>query len=173
MKNFTMKADIKFPSKAEIKQSGTTQEKVIKAFTVASLRASGIVEQELPVILNQALESSVWGPFNPKAPYARKSGEIMGPGMRNIVDTGRLRDSVQVKTKFLKTKTQTIVTYSAPYASFVHNGGVIQPYGNKSAASVIIPARPWITATLTGNGPVPKYDYMSVYQKEVEASWNE
>jgi hypothetical protein len=171
-KIFEFKADILFPSKAEVKASGTDAKAAKKAFTTGALRASSIVERELPSALTRALESSVWGPFNPKYPYNRKNGELVGSGMRDMIDMGGLHDSLKIKTKFLATKTQTIVSYSAPYARLTHEGGVIQPYGNATAAAVVLPARPWIKSVLTGDGPVPQYNYSQVYQNEITDAWN-
>ena len=71
----------------------------------------------------------------------------------------------------LATKTQTVIEYRTPYANLVHNGGVIQPYGNPNAASVILPARPWITSLLTDEGPVPKYDISKIYEREIHGAW--
>jgi phage gpG-like protein len=170
---FEMKAEIKFPSKAEIKASGTDPAKAVKAFQTGVLRGSNQVEADLPVALNQALEASVWGPFSPKTPYVSKGGQQRAGGMRNIVDTGALKDSLKIKTKFLQTKVSTVISYGAPYAAFVHYGGVIQPYGNQNANSVIIPARPWVEAVLTGNGPVKPYEYRKVYQDAIDQAWNE
>jgi len=170
---FEMKAEIKLPSKAEIKASGTDPTKAVKAFQTGVLRGSNQVEADLPTALNQALEASVWGPFSPKTPYTSKGGQLRTSGLRNIVDTGALKDSLRIKTKFLQTKTVTVINYSAPYAAFVHYGGVIQPYGNKNANSVLIPARPWVEAVLTGNGPVKPYEYRKVYQDAIEQAWND
>lgn len=170
-KSFVLKADIKFPSKAEIKQSGQPAKAAKKAFTVGSLRASGIVERQLPGVLTKALESPVWGPFNPSQPYFRKNGELVGVGNRDIIDTGNLHDSLKISTKFMVTKAQMQISYTAPYARLVHEGGVIQPWGNPNASSVILPARPWISSVLTGNGPVDKYDYTAVYQEEIAEAW--
>lgn len=169
---YTFKADILFPSKAEIKTSGMDQKTATKAFTTGALRASNTVEQELPGMLLQAMESPVWGPFRPKEPYFRKNGEVASVGKRDLIDTGRLHDSMSVKTKFLATKSQTVITYRAPYARLVHEGGVIQPYGNNNAAAVILPARPWIRSVLQGDGPVPHYNYRQVYQNEITNAWS-
>lgn len=171
LKAFKVKADIKLPSKADIKKSGTDNAVARKAITQGCLRASTVVERELPGYLTNSMESSVWGPFSPKFPYYRKNGELAGSGFRDLIDMGGLHDSLSVKTSFMQTKTVLSVKYSAPYARLVHNGGVIQPYNNPNAASVILPARPWVTSTLTPGGPVPFYDYMKVYNSEIATAW--
>lgn len=75
-------------------------------------------------------------------------------GTRDIVDTGELLNSQSVKFN----GNEIEISYSAPYAQFVHEGGYMQPYGNPNAETVYIPGRPWISAVLYGDGPVPKFD---------------
>lgn len=171
--SYTFKADIVLPNKAEIKKSGTDTKLAKKAITTGCLRASNTVEAELPSALTRALESNVWGPFNPKQPYARKNGEIVGSGNRDIIDTGRLHDSLSITTKFLTTKTQTVIKYNSPYAQITHEGGAITPYGNPLNGTVVLPARPWIRDTLSGEGAVPHYNYRQVYQNEISNAWSE
>lgn len=173
LKGFTIKADLILPSKAEIKASGTDPKDAKEAIVKGTLAASNIVEQQLPTALSRALESPVWGPFNPKAPYARKNDEIVGSGTRDIIDMGGLHDSLKITTKFLTTKTQTVIQYTAPYAYLTHEGGAIQPWGNRNAATVILPARPWVRSVLTGDGPVPKYNYREVYQRSIAKAWGQ
>jgi len=172
-KKFEMKMDITLPSKAEIKKKGDDAPRITKAIQTGCLRASNIVEADLPRALNTALESNVWGPFSPKYPYFRKNGQAANPGMRNIVDTGALRDSLRIKTKFMQTKVQTVIVYGAPYANLVHYGGAITPYGNRNASTVLLPARPWVEATLTGGNGIAKYDLKGIYQAQVEKAFSE
>ena len=96
--------------------------------------------KEVEAALTGALKSSVW---------SWKSGS------RDIYDTGKLASSVSVTV----TGDGISVSYSAPYANIVHNGGYIQPYGNSSARPVYLPARPWVTSVLYGDGPVPPFDF--------------
>jgi len=104
------------------------------------------VESYLPGLLDAALEANIWS--WPRQ-TVRQSGEIAGTS-RNIVDQGGLMASKNVTTKYLKTKTTFSVSYSAPYATLVHEGGYIQPYGNPSAGLRSIPGRPWVSAVLEG-----------------------
>ena len=80
-------------------------------------------------------------------------------GARDIVDTGALMDSQNVA---ISGSTMTI-SYSSEYAAITHYGGYIYPYGNKNAERVYLPARPWITATIQGGGPVPQFDFYQAY----------
>lgn len=66
------------------------------------------------------------------------------------VDTGKLKNSLEIRAKFSQTKVGFSIIYKTPYAAFVHYGGVMQPYGNPAAASVTIPGRPWISKGLEG-----------------------
>lgn len=164
-------AEVKMPTMKQIKASGSTKEVVKNAFVVGSLRGSSIVERELPMKLSEAMQASVWGPFSPKFPYFRKNGEPAVGGMRDLIDTGRLHDSLKIKTNFLTTKTQTVIEYTAPYAALVHYGGAIVPYGNPNAATVILPARPWITSLLTGEGPIAQYNINAIYEQAIRDSF--
>ena len=75
-------------------------------------------------------------------------------GDGDIVDTGQLRDSVQV----VADDVSIMVTYSAEssgdgtdYAALVYYGGYA-PYGNPNI-QVFMPARPWIKHVLVGGYP--------------------
>ena len=92
------------------------------------------------VTLNRALKSSVW---------AWKGGS------RDVFDTGELARSGRVTAD----ANGISVTYSAPYANLVHNGGYIHPYGNKKARPVYLPGRPWVSSVLYGGGPVEQFDF--------------
>lgn len=76
-------------------------------------------------------------------------------GSRDIYDTGALSSSGKV----VANGNGIEVTYSAPYANIVHNGGYIQPYGNPNARPVYMPARPWVSSVLYGEGPYQQFDF--------------
>ena len=86
---------------------------------------------------------------------------------RDIVDTGRLKESLEIKTDFKQTKIGFSVSYNTPYAAFVHYGGVMKPYGNKSAADVVIPARPWVQAVFEGSHGQPKFDMVAPFNQGI------
>lgn len=90
--------------------------------------------------LNKALKSSVWA---------------WRGGSRDIFDTGELARSGRVTAD----ADGISVTYSAPYANLVHNGGYIYPYGNQKLRPVYLPARPWVSSVLYGGGPVEQFDF--------------
>ena len=103
------------------------------------------LKMELTAALNGALTASVW---------AWKDG-----GMRDIVDTGQLAATLSIETSGSGVK----VSYSSPYANLVHNGGYIQPYGNKAARPIYLPARPWVKSVMEGGGPVPQFDIQEFF----------
>lgn len=132
------------------------------------------VETSLSQALDQAMQSSSWGPFSPKFPYARKNGTIVGKGTRNLIDTGALMRSKQIKSSFTQNSSKIDIYYRSPYANLVHFGGAIQPWGNPKAATVILPARPWIQAVLLGGiGSIPKADIDTQMNKGVSEVWKE
>ena len=62
--------------------------------------------------------------------------------------------------------------YNTPYAAFVHYGGMIKPYGNKNAADVLIPARPWVQAVFEGSHGQPKFDMRTPFDKGIGEAWS-
>ena len=95
-------------------------------------------------------------------------------GDGDIVDTGQLRDSVQV----VADDVSIMVTYSAQssgdgtdYAALVYYGGYA-PYGNPNI-QVFMPARPWIKHVLVGGYPgVEKFPlterYLYYFEKNLK-----
>jgi|TARA_B100000085_G_scaffold205994_1_gene189630 hypothetical protein len=87
-------------------------------------------------------------------------------GDGDIVQTGELRDSVQVTAD----SESIVVTYSASssgdgtdYAAIVYYGGYIHPYGNPNV-QIFMPGRPWIKHVLVGgNTGVPKFPLTDRY----------
>jgi hypothetical protein len=107
---------------------------------------------ELNSKLDEAMESSGWG---------------WTEGTRDIVDTGRLKNSAQINIK----EDMIEISYEAPYAAIVHYGGYIQPYGNKNARPVYIPGRPWIESLINGDGPIGVVPYEQIYYGAFDESF--
>ena len=96
--------------------------------------------------LYQALKSPQWSwPRDTKRVNGTTAGTV-----RDIYDTGTLYASQKVRESHQVTQSKLTVSYSAPHAALVHYGGVVRPYGNKNAADVLIPARPWVEAVING-----------------------
>jgi len=120
-------------------------------FEQAVTRASQRIAFDLKEALSAALMSDVW-----QTPS----------GAADIYDTGQLMESGTV----VSTGRGLTIAYTAPYASLVHFGGYIHPYGNLNAR-VYLPPRPWIQSVLSGNGPVPQFDLARYYMDEILAEF--
>ena len=144
---------------------------VAKALSKGAQKGATYVEAGLKAALDKSIESPVWGPFSPKMPYISAGGNERGSGMRSNVDTGALKESLSIKASFAQTKVSFQITYRQPYAAFVHYGGVIKPYGNQSAADVIIPGRPWVQAIFEGSNSQPKFDIRTPFDKGIGEAW--
>lgn len=142
----------KVEGKADTKKM---QQAVNKALSKGAQKGATYVERNLKVALDNSIGSQ-WGWIQ---------------GTRDIVDTGRLMESLQIKAKFSQTKVGFEVIYKAPYAAFVHYGGLMKPYGNKNAADVLIPARPWVQAVFEGTHGQPKFDMEKPFNEGISEAW--
>ena len=144
---------------------------------LAAERAASIVFPELNAAFMAAIGAEVWkwprqtvrsGSYRKDG--TRTEGIIVG-SPRNIVDLGTLRASGYY------TVSGTLGTFKWPvsYATAVHYGARIHPWGNKRAKLVDLPARPWTSAVLgaikvPGIEPFPygrlfKLAFISEYRK--------
>ena len=129
----------------------------------ASQQAAKAVFAELNGRFQDAIGSKAW-PWPDRTTY-RSGGPITG-GPRTIVDTANLRGSNPgpaisgLRAEF---------RWGAPYATAVHEGAVIYPYGDRTRTPVILPMRPWTAAVL---GTIP-YNGIPVYdlRKRYAAVW--
>ena len=163
--DFGTKLEI-LPPKIDTKNNSPKMKRAVNAAIVqGTIKASAYVQRDLKIALDNAVTSSVWS--WPRSTF-RQNGQIAG-GVRDIVDTGKLKNSLVIKEKNLQSKTTLTIQYKAKYAAFVHYGGAIQPYGNRNAATVLIPARPWVEATLKGGNGIEKFNM----SKPMNAGFNE
>jgi len=168
--SWELKADFKLPKiKAPDGQSKKDASAAKGVMNKGLLEASSQVETELKPLLNTAMSASVW---DWPRDTVRTNGSVAGT-MRDINDTGRLKDSLNLTTKFMQTKVQTRIKYSAPHANIVYYGGVIQPYGNITANPVLVPGRPWVEAVMNGTHGIPKYDILKVYSDKITQLWDQ
>ena len=119
----------------------------------------------LPAALGNTLEKYQW-PWGPAGPGNAGKGSP-----RVINDTGYLRSTLTIKTSYVQSKGKISINYSAPYAALVYYGGAIHPYGNRNAATVLLPGRPWIEKTLTDKdtgflGETAQEDVFNVFRLE-------
>jgi hypothetical protein len=124
----------------------------------AAERAIEVVMGELYAAFQQSFTANAWDwPRNlptrklsgatvgEKARSYRAGQGVTGGSPRNLIDFGNLRQTGSFQ---LKGKYQATYKWSASYATAVHEGAAIYPWGNRSAARVILPARPWTRAVL-------------------------
>jgi hypothetical protein len=106
----------------------------------AAQRATEIVMGELFGAFQQSFTAQAWT-------WPRETKRTVGTAgsPRNIIDTGSLRQSGYYK---MTGPYQATFTWSANYATAVHEGALIFPWGNRDASRVQLPARPWTRAVL-------------------------
>lgn len=106
----------------------------------AARRAAEIVMGELNNAFQQSLSAQAW---EWPRPTKRTVGTVTSP--RNILDTGNLRDtnSWQMSGPY-----QATFTWSANYATAVHEGYVTKLRSGRQGPGLLVPARPWTRAVL-------------------------
>lgn len=83
---------------------------------------------------------------------------------RDIIDSGDLVGSKNYNISGLSAEW----VWTSEYAAFVHEGARIQPWNNKNARQVTLPARPWTTAVLSGgNSNIEVFDVASEVARRV------
>ena len=136
----------------QAKLASVTEPNLSSRFEQAISRASQNIAIDLKAALDAALLSNVW-----QTPS----------GSADIYDTGNLLESGSV----VSTGRGLTIAYTAPYASLVHFGGYIHPYGNLNAR-VYLPPRPWIRSVLDGNGSIAKFDIAQYYMDALISEFN-
>jgi len=107
----------------------------------AARRASEIVMGELFAAFQQSFTAKAWD--WPRITQRTAGSPVGSP--RNLIDTGNLRQtgSYQMTGPY-----QATFRWSANYATAVHEGAYIYPWGNRDADRVYLPPRPWTRAVL-------------------------
>lgn len=130
----------------------------------AAQRATQAVMRELFAAFQQSFTAKAWD-WPSDLPTRKLKGATLaekirsyekGEGSRagnprNLIDVGNLR---QTGSYEMTGPYAAKFTWSANYATAVHEGARIRPWGNKRAALVTLPARPWTHAVL-GRVTVP------------------
>jgi hypothetical protein len=141
----------------------------------ASEAAARIVFPELNSAFQDALGSKVWE--WPRTTYrggtfrrdgSRTKGRPVG-SPRNIVDLGTLRAS----NSFQITGSLCTFRWAVGYATAVHYGANIHPWGDKTRPLVNLPARPWtgaVLGTIRIAGLEP-YDYREQFKASFIQAW--
>lgn len=98
----------------------------------------------------------------------RTPGKAVG-SPRNIVDLGTLRAS----NYFSINSTLGTFRWAVGYATAVHYGANIHPWGDKLKPKVNLPARPWVDAVLGKLliAGIEPYDYREVYKAAFLRAW--
>jgi hypothetical protein len=126
----------------------------------AAERAVAIVMGELGAAFQQSFTAKAWD-WPRDLPTRKLKGATLaekiasyqaGDGVRagnprNLIDTGLagLRGAYSME---MLGKYRAKFTWSKDYATAVHEGASIFPWGNRQARRVILPARPWTRAVL-------------------------
>lgn len=118
-----------------------TQTTSLQAMAEAAARqATEFVMEELFAAFQASFDGKAWD-------WPRETQRTVGTvgSPRNIIDTGNLR---QTGSWQMTGPYQATFKWSAQYATAVHEGASIYPWGNRNAARVQLPARPWTRAVL-------------------------
>ena len=94
-------------------------------------------------------------------------------GTRDIIDTGKLKNSLKLVEKHNQKSSSLSIKYTAPYAAAIHYGWVGVPYGNPNLAPRQYPGRPWVTAVLEGTNGQKRPDFNGLIEKAFEEAWAE
>ena len=113
---FGTKMSIQMPKVEGKADTAKMKAAVNKALVKGAQKGATYVEKNLRVALDKSI-SSQWA---------------WTDGSRDIIDTGTLKGALKINTKFAQTKVTFEVQYNTPYAAFVHYGGMIKPYGNRT-----------------------------------------
>jgi hypothetical protein len=138
--------------KVRVESSG-----LAKRAEAAAERAMQMVMGELFGAMQESFDAKAWD-WPRDLPTRKLDGATLaekianynaGKGIRagsprNLIDEGNLRRTGSFR---MQGKYQAKFTWSSEYATLMHEGGWIRPWGNENARS-IIPARPWTRAVL-------------------------
>lgn len=121
-----------------------------------------IIQTQLTKALDEAIEASIWK-WTPGVTTKRKNGEqVTSP--RNILDTGELKNSLRMNIK----GNSINVAYRRPGSLITHYGGYIRPYGNKNAAKVYLPPRPWVRSVMYGENGFEAFPFNDIWKQAIK-----
>jgi hypothetical protein len=131
----------------------------------AAESAAKLVFPELNSAFQDALGSKVWS--WPRTTIRSNGQEVGSP--RPIVDTGILKAS----NSFAISGTLGTFKWAVNYATAVHYGASIHPWGDREREKVTLPPRPWTSAVLgtIRVAGIEPYDYRSQFKAAFIASW--
>ena len=158
---------IAFPKLILKPNFGQSRQRAKGAISKGMMNSRNIIKTSLSEALQRSLKTSVWA--WPRSTVRQSGGTAGSP--RDIFDTGKLSRSQKVVTNYSGGSLMVNIKYSAPYASIVHYGGTHRPYGDESRPLQLLPARPWIYATVTGTYGITKYDMKSHLETAIKNEW--
>lgn len=163
----SFKTKVRVPRPTVKLEDKKANQKAQRAVNQGMIKSSSYIKTTLSKAVESSLKSSSWGwPHETK----RKNGSTAGV-MRDIVDTGELLKKHYYHEVFLQTQTKIEVEVRSPYAMIVHNGGVIQPYGDPNLPAFVYPARPWVKAAMLGTHGRPKPDFQADISRAFAEAW--
>lgn len=160
-------SSINFPQVKLVYKSPQARAKAKGGISKGMMNSRGIIKTTLSESLKKSIKTSVWAWPNKTV---RQSGGIVG-SPRDIYDTGRLSNSQKLVAKYAGGVLAIQISYSAPYSYIVHYGGAHRPYGDESRPLKLLPARPWISATLRGTHGIEKYDIGQHLSQAIKQEW--
>lgn len=154
-----LSARMKMPKVSLIAPDKELTKKFKSNFVGTFQKAAFTTEKTISYWLDEAMETPSW---SWSGTTLRQSGGSVGTP-RNIVDTGKLKNSKKITTSFGSTQAKWTVRYGAPYANLVHYGGYIAPYG-RTGDTAYIPGRPWIKLVFrddANEGDTDAYNFLA------------
>lgn len=144
--------------------------KVATGFTSRTQQAAEAAARIVFPELNSAFQAALYAPVWKWDRKTIRSGgkEVESP--RNIVDRGTLRAS----NSFTVDGLTATFKWSVGYATAVHYGANIHPWGDKTRKKVDLPARPWTSAVLgvVKISEIEEYDYNGAFNRAFIREWN-
>jgi hypothetical protein len=159
--DFTTRVSVTLPRVNLKNPKKNPREKVLEKLEKGKREGAEALRREVERRLERSISSSTWSWPNTTA---RTNGSTVSTP-RNIVDTGSLLSAQVTTLRISKNKFTIKMTNTVPYARLVHYGGVVRPYGNNNADSVLIPARPWVMAVFEGTYGQERLDVLSFMAK--------
>ena len=155
------KHDFSLTMKLQMPKVKTDMTETMKKLAITEVLNIGVREG------SEVVQKSLKGSLN----KSMKSLWIYRDETRDIIDTGKLMRSLVISKEVSGPRTVFNITYNRPYAGLIYYGGYITPYGNKNAADVFIPGRPWVQAIMEGSYGQEKIDIEGSMKRAINKAW--
>ena len=164
-KIFSISKAVKMP-KVTIKPPKEAAKKFKAAFVKSFQSSAFKTERQIGYWLDDAMENPTWN-WQGGTTIRKDGSSASSP--RNIVDTGKLKSSKKLTTKFGSTQVRYEVKYTADYAGIIHWGGYITPYG-RGGTTTYLPGRPWIQLVFredANEGDSEQYNFLADIKEQM------